>query len=56
MANVNGKLYIAHKAANNRISVYDPNLSTTTVRLAGLIAGTAPTAANQGAGAYAAAS
>jgi hypothetical protein len=54
MATVNGKLYMAYDANINRLHVFDPNISTTLVRRAGLATPAAPTAGNTGAGAYAA--
>ncbi len=49
---LNGKLYWAYDSAVNRLHVYDPALSTTTVRRAGLKTSNAATVANTGAGSY----
>jgi hypothetical protein len=51
---LNGKLYLAYDSTVNRLHVFDPTLSTTTVRRAGLATPAAPTVANTGAGTYAA--
>jgi hypothetical protein len=53
-ATLNGKLYLAYDSSVNRLHVFDPTGSTTTVRKVGLKAPAAPTAANTGAGSYAA--
>jgi hypothetical protein len=53
-ASVNGKLYIAYNSAVNRLHVWDFAVDLTTVRRTGLGTPAAPTAANTGAGAYAA--
>lgn len=52
-ATLNGKLYLAYKSGVNRIHVYDPGYSTTTVRRGGMGTPAAPTAANTGSGSYA---
>lgn len=49
---LNGKLYFAYDSSVNRLHVYDPSLSTTTVRRAGLATPGAPTVADQGSGTY----
>jgi hypothetical protein len=52
---LNGKLYLAYDSAVNRLHVFDPGGSTTTVRRAGLAVPAAATVANSvGGGAYAA--
>lgn len=52
---LNGKLYLAYDSTVNRLHVFDPGYSTTTVRRAGMGTPAAPTAADGGgAGAYAA--
>lgn len=51
-AALNGKYFIASDTAANRINVYAPNESTTTVRLAGLKPEAPPTIADQGVGTY----
>ena len=52
---LNGKLYMAYDTTVNRLHVFDPSQSTTTVRRAGLGTPAAPTVANGGGGgAYAA--
>lgn len=53
-APLNGKLYIAYNGTTNRVKVFDPGLSTTTIRYAGLADAAAPSVANTGAGTYAA--
>jgi hypothetical protein len=47
---LNGKLYLAYDSTVNRLHVFDPGLSTTTVRRAGMGTPAAPTGADQGAG------
>jgi hypothetical protein len=47
-----GKLFIAYNSAVNRLHVYDPTSSTTTVRRSGLATPAAPTVANTGVGTY----
>jgi hypothetical protein len=47
-----GKLFIAYNSAVNRLHVYDPTTSTTTVRRSGLATPAAPTVANTGVGTY----
>ncbi len=50
---LNGKLYFSFDSDENRLHVYDPGLSTTTIRRAGLkMPAAAPTVANTGAGSY----
>jgi hypothetical protein len=50
---VNGKLYLAYDGTTNRLKVFDPGLSTTTTRYAGMGTPAAATVANGGgAGAY----
>jgi hypothetical protein len=51
-ASLNGKLFMAYKSAVNRLHVWDP--VSNSVRRTGLAATAAPTAANTGAGTYAA--
>lgn len=51
---LNGKLYLAYDSTVNRLHVFDPGTSTTLVRRSGMGITAAPTAANTGAGAYAA--
>lgn len=53
-ATLNGKLFLAHDSAVDRLHVYDPNLGTPRVRRVGFATPAAPTAADTGAGAYAA--
>jgi hypothetical protein len=53
-AAINGKLFIAYDSLVNRLQVFDPDLSTTTVRRAGLPDAAAPTVADTGSGTYAA--
>lgn len=54
-ATLNGKLYLSYQSGINRIHVFDPGYSTTTVRRGGLAPfAAAPTAANTGSGSYAA--
>lgn len=53
-ATLNGKLYWAYDSSVNRLHVFDPDGSTTTVRKVGLAAPGAPSVANTGAGTYAA--
>jgi hypothetical protein len=53
-AAINGKLYLAYDSTVNRLHVFDPGLSTTDVRRAGLATPAAPTVANTGSGTYAA--
>jgi hypothetical protein len=48
---LNGKLYMAYDSAVNRLHVFDPGLSTTEVRRAGMGTPAAPTGADDGAGA-----
>lgn len=51
----NGKLFLAYKSAVDRLHVYDPGLAAPRVRRVGIApGGSAPTVADQGAGAYAA--
>lgn len=50
---LNGKLFLAYDSSVNRLHVFDPSLSTTTVRRAGLATPGAPTVADQGSGTYA---
>lgn len=45
---INGKLYIAYDSGVNRLHVFDPRESTTTIRMSGLGAPAAPTATNGG--------
>lgn len=52
MATLNGKLYIAYDGNINRLHVFDPGLSTTLVRRAGLATPAAASVANTGAGTY----
>jgi hypothetical protein len=47
-----GKLVIAYNSAVNRLHVYDPATSTTTIRRSGLATPGAPTVADTGAGTY----
>lgn len=49
---LNGKLYLAYDSTVNRLHVFDPGLSTTKVRRAGMGTAAAPTVANTGGGAY----
>lgn len=51
---LNGKWFIAYDSAVNRLHVYSPSESTTTVRRTGLATPAAPSVADQGAGTYAA--
>lgn len=54
-ATLNGKCYVAYQSAVDRLHVYAPTESATTLRRAGLYQGAdAPTVANQGSGTYAA--
>mgnify|MGYP001613387091 CR=1 FL=1 len=53
-ASLNGKLFLAFDSAVDRLHVYDPNLATPQVRRVNFATPGAPTAANTGAGAYAA--
>ncbi len=53
-ASLNGKFFLAYDSAVDRLHVWDPNLGTPRVRREGFATPAAPTAANQGAGAYAA--
>ena len=50
---LNGKLFLAYDSTVNRLHVFDPALSTTTVRRAGLATPAAPTVADNGSGTYA---
>lgn len=45
---INGKLFIAYNSASNRLKVFDPGLSTTTIRFAGMKKPAAPTTATMG--------
>ena len=49
---LNGKLYLCYDSTANRLHVFDPALSTTTVRRAGMVPPAAATVANQGSGTY----
>ncbi len=49
-ATLNGKFYLAYDSAVNRLHVFAPAESTTTVRRAGMAAPAAPTVADQGSG------
>ena len=49
---LNGKLFIGYQSGGTLLHVYDPVVSTTTVRRVGLIPPVAATVANTGAGAY----
>ena len=49
---LNGKLYLCYDSTVNRLHVFDPALSTTDVRRAGLVPPAAATVANQGSGTY----
>lgn len=51
---LNGKFYLAYDSTVNRLHVFDPALSTSTVRRAGLATPAAPSVANTGSGSYAA--
>jgi hypothetical protein len=51
-ASHHGKLFIAYNTAVNRLHVYDPASSTTTVRRTGLAAPGPPTVTNTGSGTY----
>jgi hypothetical protein len=51
---LNGKLYLAYDSTVNRLHVFDPNTSTSSVRRAGVGTPAAPTVANTGVGTYAA--
>lgn len=53
-ASYGGKLFLAYDSAVDRMHVYDPNLASPSVRRMGLATPGAPTAANTGAGTYAA--
>lgn len=54
-ATLNGKVFIAYASAVDRLHVYNPKETTPQIRRVGIDPGsTAPTAANTGAGAYAA--
>jgi hypothetical protein len=54
-ASLNGKLFLAYDSSKDRLHCYDPSLASPLVRVVGLAASTAPTAADAGgAGAYAA--
>jgi hypothetical protein len=50
----NGKLFLAYDSTQDRLHVYDPNLSSARVRRVGFSTPAAPTAANTGAGAWSA--
>lgn len=49
---LNGKLYLAYDSAVNRLQVFDPAISTTSVRRVGLPDPAAPSVANTGSGSY----
>lgn len=49
---LNGKIYFAYDSAVNRLHVFDPGLSTTQIRRAGIPAPAAPSVANTGSGSY----
>jgi hypothetical protein len=51
-ASLNGKLFLAFDSTQDRLHVYDPNLSSPRVRRVGLATPSAPTRADTGAGAY----
>lgn len=51
VATLNGKCYMAYDSTVNRLHVFDPGLSTTTVRRAGMGTPAAPTGADDAAGA-----
>ena len=51
---LNGKLFLAYDEAADRLHVYDPNLASPRVRRVGFATPAAHTAANTGAGSYAA--
>ena len=53
-AGLNGKLFFAYDSTVDRLHVYDPGLGTPSVRRVGFATPGAPTAADTGAGAYAA--
>lgn len=53
-ASYNGKLFLAYNTAVDRLHVYDPNLSSPSVRRVGLATPVAPTVADTGGGTYAA--
>lgn len=53
-ASINGKLFVAYNTTVNRLHVFDPGLSTTKVRRAGMGTPAAATVANTGSGSYAA--
>ena len=53
-ATLNGKLFLAYDSTVDRLHVYDPNLGAPRVRRVSFATPAAPTAANTGAGAYAA--
>lgn len=54
-ATLNGKLFLAYDSTQDRLHVYDPNLSSPRVRRVNLAPGAnAPTVANTGSGSYAA--
>lgn len=53
-ASLNGKLFIAANTPVNRLTVFEPGVSTTTTRRAGMATPAAPAVANTGTGAYAA--
>ncbi len=49
---LNGKLFMAYDSTVNRLHVYDPDESTTTVRRTGMATPAAPVVTDQGAGTY----
>jgi hypothetical protein len=51
---LNDKVFLAYNSDVNRLHVYDPEISTTTIRRVGLTKSNAPTVADTGSGAYAA--
>lgn len=53
-ATLNGKFFICYDSTVNRLHVFDPSMSTTTIRRVGLADPAAPTVANTGSGSYAA--
>lgn len=51
-ASLNGKLFIAYDSLVNRLHVFDPGLSTSTIRRAGMGTPGAPSVTNTGTGTY----
>lgn len=53
-AGLNGKLFLGYDSTVNRLHVFDPGLSTSEIRRAGMATAVAPSVANTGSGSYAA--